>query len=132
MIALRAHDDTEAELLRLRRDLLAFVVDEISRTAPPGRSHALAGQVADAITETAAAATRAELFHVSQNLATELYGALGPQLTERLPALVQSAVETALAEQAATSKSPSTQAFWALAAINGLALAVGLAALFLR
>lgn len=132
MIALRAHDDADAEMLRLRSDLLAFVVDEIARSGPPGRSHVLAGPVADAITETAAAATRAELFHLGHSLANEVYGALEPQLEQRLPALVHTAVTEAIAEQAAASKQAPVSLIWMLAAGNLLALAVGLAALFLR
>ena len=130
MFALHAHDDADAELLRLRRELMGFVVDEISRTAPAGRSHALAGPVADAITVTAAAATRAELIHLGHGLANQMIAAFEPQLTERLPALVQAAVAKALAEQLAHA--PHNAMPWLpLLAINGLALAVGLAALLM-
>ncbi|WP_197042304.1 hypothetical protein, partial [Sandarakinorhabdus oryzae] len=109
MIALRVHDDTDAELLRLRRDLLAFVVDEITRSDPADRSLALTGPVADAISETAAAATRAELLQLGRSLADEVILAVEPQLTERLPALVQAAVAAALAEQAAANRQPPAQ-----------------------
>lgn len=137
MFALRAHDDTDAELVRLRRDLLAFVVDEISRTAPPGGNHALAGPVADAIIATAASATRAELIHLSHDLAIEMIGALQPHLAECLPPLVQAAVATALATALAeqpTSPAPPPAALpWMpFLALNGFALAVALAALLVR
>jgi hypothetical protein len=132
MIALRAHDDADAELLRLRSDLLAFVVEEISRTAAPGRRHGLAGPVADAITETAAAATRAELIHLGHGLASEVHAALEPQLAERLPALVQAAVAAALAEQAAASRQPPATLLWALMVCNWAALAAALTALVMQ
>jgi hypothetical protein len=132
MIALRAHDDADAELLRLRSDLLAFVVDEITRAAPVGRSLTLAGPVADAITETAATATRAELIHLGQSLAEDVYGALEPQLEQRLPSLLKAAVATALAEQTATSRQPPAALFWVMLASNGVALAAALAVLYMR
>lgn len=132
MIAFRAHDEIDAEMFRLRRDLLAFVVDEITRNPPADRSPMLAGPVADAISETAAAATRAELLQLGRSLADEVILAVEPQLTERLPALVQAAVAEALAEQAAASRQPPAQVYWALLALNGLALAAALAVFLLR
>ena len=132
MIAFRAHDDIDAEMLRLRRDLVAFVVDELARTDPNAAVHPLAGPVADAIAQTAAAATRAELIRLGHSLADEVHLALAPQLDAGIAVQVQSGVKAgvaaALAEHAARNTAPPAWAIWALLAANGLALVAGLAA----
>lgn len=98
MSVLRARDDGEAELLRLRRDLMSFVVNEINRGTGAEISQ-LSGPVAEAIAQHATHATRAELVQLGHRLAYDVITELEPQLAQRLPPLIEQAVETVVANQ---------------------------------
>ncbi len=90
-------DDPQAELLRLRRELLSFVVAEITEQAERGEARPLAGQIAAAIAAEANAATQAELRTSAERLADAVIAALEPHLAARIPALIEPAVAAALA-----------------------------------
>lgn len=98
MSVLRVRDDGEAELLRLRRDLLSFVVSEVNRGTGKEVSQ-LSGPVAEAIAQHGTQATRAELVQLGHRLAYDVITELEPQLAQRLPPLIEEAVATVVANQ---------------------------------
>lgn len=118
-------DEQRAELARLRRELLSFVVAELSQVQPGGQPHPLAGTIATAIAGEASTATQAELRQATDRLAGAVIDALEPHLVQRIPAIVTPAVTAALAAHEATAaRRVPDGLLWAMLAINLVAIAI--------
>lgn len=123
-MAFGTQDEQQAELARLRRELLSFVVAELAQVQPDGQPHPLAGTIATAIASEANSATQAELRHSADRLAGAVIDALEPHLAARIPAIVTPAVTAALAAHEATAaRRVSDRLIWAVLAINIVAVA---------
>jgi len=118
-MAFGTQDEQQAELGRLRRELLSFLVAELAQARPDGQAHPLTGTIATAIATEANTATQAELRHSADRLAGAVIDALEPHLAARIPAIVTPAVAAALAlhEQTAARRVPGFM-LWAVLAIN--------------
>lgn len=124
-MAFGAQDEQQAELARLRRELLSFVVAELSQVQPGGAPHPLAGTIAAAIANEAGSATREEFRKSADRLAGAVIDALEPHLAARIPAIVTPAVAAALAQhEAAAARRMPDWLLWAVLAINLLAIAI--------
>ena len=118
-------DDQQAELVRLRRELLSFVVADLAQVQPDGQAHPLTGKIAAAIASEANSATQAELRQSAERLAGAVIDALDPHLAARIPASVEPAVAAALAVHEATAaRRVPDWMLWAILAINVAAIAV--------
>ncbi|WP_353200804.1 hypothetical protein [Sandarakinorhabdus sp.] len=118
-------DDQQAELVRLRRELLSFVVADLAQVQPDGQAHPLTGKIAAAIASEANSATQAELRQSAERLAGAVIDALEPHLAARIPAIVEPAVAAALAVHEATAaRRVPDWMLWAMLAINVAAIAV--------
>lgn len=123
-------DDQQAELARLRRELLSFVVAELTQVQPDGQAHPLTGKIAAAIVSEANSATQAELRQSAERLAGAVIDALEPHLAARIPAIVTPAVAAALAAHEATAaRRVPDWTMWAVLGIN--MAAIGLTGLLL-
>lgn len=133
MIAFKVHDDTDAELARLRRDLMSFVINEINRGTRADGVHPLAAPIADAIAEQAGSATRSELLLLGNSLADVVVDALEPHLSTRVPALIQPAVEAAMTAYKVEHPEPVPPwMLWALLGTNILSLLLVAALVILK
>jgi hypothetical protein len=118
-MAFGTQDEQQAELVRLRRELLSFVVAELAQVQPDGQAHPLTGPIATAIATEANSATQAELRQSADRLAGAVIDALEPHLAARIPAIVTPAVAAALAAHEATAaRRVPNWMLWAVPAIN--------------
>lgn len=124
-MAFNTQDDQQAELARLRRELLSFVVAELTQVQPDGQAHPLTGKIAAAIASEANSATQAELRQSAERLAGAVIDALEPHLAARIPAIVEPAITAALAAHAAkAARRVPDWMLWAVLAINLTAIAL--------
>lgn len=122
-MAFNTQDEQQAELARLRRELLSFLVAELGQLQPDGQPHPLTGTIAAAIATEANSATQAELHQSAERLAGAVIDALEPHLARRIPAIVTPAVAAALAAHEATAaRRVPDWMLWAVLAINLVAI----------
>jgi hypothetical protein len=119
-----SHDE-QAELARLRRELLSFLAAELAQAGTDGEPHPLSGQIARAIAGEAGTATQAELRLAADHVAGAVLDVLEPALAQRIPALVEPAVAAALAAHEA--KAAPRVPLWLLAVM----LMINIAAIML-